>query len=170
MNLKNLKKLNFKISHANYSLLFCGLMYLSCNILIIDQFVKWFLLKDKIDYIGLSAFFTLGFAVFIIFFLLISHPKTTKFFSIILCILSTISVYFIKKYDISIDRTMLMNTIYTDTSEVHSLLSKQMIIYFVFFTIIPTILILKTSIIFPKKYFFKSLKIILICLIICICF
>ena len=113
-------------------------------ILIIDQFVKWFLLKDKIDYIGLSAFFTLGFAVFIIFFLLISHPKTTKFFSIILCILSTISVYFIKKYDISIDRTMLMNTIYTDTSEVHSLLSKQMIPYFVFFTIITAILILKT--------------------------
>jgi lipid A ethanolaminephosphotransferase len=41
-----------------------------------------------------------------------------------------------------------------------------MIYYFVFFTIIPTILILKTSIIFPKKYFLKSLKIILICLII----
>lgn len=166
MNLKILKKLNFRISHANYSLLFCGLMYLSCNILIIDQFVKWFLLKDKIDYVGLSAFFTLGFAVFIIFFLLISHPKTTKFFSIILCILSTISVYFIKKYDISIDRTMLMNTIYTDTSEVHSLLSKQMIPYFVFFTIIPTILILKTEIIYPKKYFFKSLIIILISLFI----
>ena len=166
MNFKFFKKINFQISHINYALLFCALMYFSCNILIIDQFVKWFLLKDKIDYIGLSAFFTLGFAVFAIFFLLISHPKTTKFFSIILCILSTISVYFIKKYDISIDRTMLMNAIYTDTSEVHSLLSKQMIPYFVFLCIIPIILILKTQIIFPKKYFLKSLKVILICLII----
>ena len=155
MNFKFLKKINFKISHLNYSLLFCGLMFFSCNFLIIDQFVKWFLLKDKIDYLGLGAFFTLGFAVFLIFFLLISHPKTIKFFSIILCILSTISVYFIKKYDVSIDRTMIMNTIYTDTSEVHSLLSKQMIYYFVFFTLIPIILILKTSIIFPKKYFLK---------------
>ena len=155
MNFKFLKKLNIQITHTTYALLFCGLMYFSCNLLILDQFVKWFLLKEKIDYIGLSAFFTLGFAFFLIFFLLISHRKTIKFFSIILCILSTISLYFIKKYDVSIDRTMLMNAIYTDTSEVHSLLSKQMIIYFVFFTLIPTILILKTQIIFPKKYFLK---------------
>ena len=145
-------------------------MFLSANILNIQKFIPWFNFKNKLDYLGLFAFFILAYAIFLVFFLFFAHKRSIKITSILLCIFSTIATYFIYKYDVSIDRTMIMNTIYTDSSEVKSLLSFQMIPFVIFFTFIPILIIFRTTIIFPKNYFLKSLKIIVIALIISLSF
>lgn len=162
--------LSFQINFVPFVLWFTGWMFLSANILNIQKFIPWFNFKNQLDYLGLLAFFVLAYAIFLIFFLIIAHKKTIKFMAILLCILSTITIYFIDKYDVSIDRTMIMNALYTDKSEVKSLLSFQMIPFIIFFGIIPIFIISRTTIIFPKKYFLKSLKIIAIAIIIAVPF
>ncbi|MBM3589762.1 MAG: phosphoethanolamine transferase [Alphaproteobacteria bacterium] len=165
-----LKKSNFMVNFHTFSIAFCTLMFFVCNSLFLEKFTIWFKNRDSIDYLGLGAFFALAYAIFLIFFLLICHRKTTKIIAIILCIFSTIVAYFIKKYDVSVDRTMVMNALFTDKSEVHSLLSLQMIPYVIFLSLLPIIFITRLTIIFPKNYFIKSLKIILISLAIAVGF
>ena len=167
-----LKLLNFKIS-VNYFTFVFGyaiIMFLVCNSFNIKKFTPYFIANNQTDYFGLLVFFYLALALFILFLLLIFHKKTSKFLAILLCFLSSLVLYFINKYDVLIDRTMVMNALYTDRSEVHSLLSKQMIIYFFLGFIVPSIIILKLEITYPKKYFLKSLIIILILAITCVVF
>lgn len=159
-----LKLINFKISVNYFTFIFgfASIMFLLCNSFTLKKFTPYFLFNNQTDYLGLAVFFYLAWSIFILFLLLIFHKKTAKFFAILLCFLSSLVLYFINKYDVLIDRTMVMNAFYTDKSEVHSLLSYQMLIYFFLGFILPTILILKLNIIYPRKYFLKSLIIILI--------
>lgn len=156
---------NPELSYHKFCWYFTIAMFVGCNLINIDKFVPWFILNDKIKILGLLAFFFIAWALFLIFFLLICHRKTTKFFSVLLCILSTIVVYFVAKYDISVDRTMIMNAIYTDQTEVYSLLSWQMLPFLFFVTLVPMFLIIKIKIIYPPKYLLKSLKIIVMLII-----
>lgn len=161
-------KINFpklQLSHTSFALLYCGLTYIAYNAINFGKITKWFYLKDHIDYLGIAAFASFGFCIYAAFFLLISTRKTTKFFAILMVILSTITTYFINKYNVAIDRTMLMNAVNTDPDEVHSLLSFSMLPYVLFLTILPIFLIYKTKITFKKNYFFTSIKFILILLL-----
>jgi len=165
---KIINNFSFKIGYFSFAIGFTAWMFIATNLLNFKKFSIWFNFKNQLDYLGLTAFFILAYSLFLIFFLLISHKKTIKFIAILLCILSTITVYFINKYDASIDRTMIMNALYTDKSEVKSLLSFQMLPFVIFYSLIPILIIWRTTLIYPKKYFLKSLKIIFIALAISI--
>lgn len=161
-----LKFPKLQFSHTSFALLYSALTYIAYNALNFSKIAKWFYFKDHIDYLGITAFAGFGFCIYAAFFLLISTRKTTKFFAILMVILSCTATYFINKYNVAIDRSMLMNTINTDPSEVHSLLSFSMIPYILFLIILPIFLIAKTKITFQKNYFFSSIKFILILLLI----
>lgn len=150
----------FRISHISFCTIYSTLLYAICNVINFDKITKWFYLKDKIDYVGLAAFLIVGLCAFIAVFSLLAHRKTTKPFAIFFVILSATAAYFAAKYNAVIDYSMIMNAVNTDPSEVRSLLSTQMIPYFLFLILLPILAILSVEITFEKstKYFLASLK------------
>ena len=155
----NIKNLKFKVPYIYFSIIFITSLYVVYNSINIDKFIKWFIDGDSINYIGLGAFFIIGLSLSISFFLLVfSHRWVIKPAAIIFIILSAICSYFISKYNVAIDRTMLMNALYTDTGEVTGLLSFQMIPYIIFFVLLPISIVTRIEIVFdkPVKYLVKS--------------
>ena len=112
-----------RISHTYFCATYTLLLYGIYNALNFDKISKWFYIKDKIDYSGLAAFLITGFCASLAVFTLLFHRKTTKPLAIIFVILGAIAAYFTAKYNVVIDRSMIMNAINTDASEVHGLLS-----------------------------------------------
>ena len=51
---------------------------------------------------------------------LLAHRRTIKPFAILLTILSAAVTYFIAKYGVAIDSSMVQNTVHTDPTEVRS--------------------------------------------------
>jgi len=127
-------------------------MYVVCNALNFDKISKWFYLGDALDYSALVAYMTLGLSLFVIFFIIFAHRWTIKPLAILLIILSASATYFVSKYNVAIDGSMIMNIIYTDVTEVESLLSTQMIPYIIFLIMLPIFIVLNTEITFDKRF------------------
>ncbi len=144
--------MRFKVSHISFCALYTTILYIVCNALNLDKIAKWFYLKDEIDYVGLGAFLVIGLCSFILIFTLLAHRKTIKPLAIIFTILSGVSAYFISKYNVAIDSSMIMNAIHTDSVEASGLLSLQMIPYFLLLILLPIIAILYTQITFESSY------------------
>ncbi len=149
----------FKVSHISFSLIFTTLLYVICNAVNFEKIVKWFILGESFDYAGLIAYLSVGLCLFMAFFILFAHRWTIKPFAIIFIILSAASTYFISKYNVAIDRTMVMNTLHTDITEVSRLLSIHMIPYLLILVILSILLLAKVDITFQGsvKYLFRSL-------------
>lgn len=166
------QKLNLNISHTGFTLIFTISMYVICNALNIDKIAKWFYQGDTIDYSALFAYLVLGLCLFIIFFVLFAHRRTTKPLAIIMVILSASVTYFISKYNVAIDTSMVMNTIHTDSTEVSSLLSVHMIPYIIFLMLLPIAIILATQISFqrPLRHILSCTKMGVLALVIGVAF
>ena len=159
-------KLRFQMSHIQFSLAFGVLLYVICNALNIDKLSKWFYDKNGLDYIALTAYLVAGLCLFIVVFVLLAHRRTIKPLAILLTVLSATATYFISKYNVAVDRSMVLNTIHTDVTEVGQLLSAQMIPYVVFLMLLPVLLILSAHITFKPSgnYLWGSLRLIAIAL------
>ena len=140
-----------QISRTGFTLIFTTLMYVVYNAFNIDKITKWFYVGDKLDYPALFAYLALGLSLFIIFFILFSFRWTIKPLAIILIILSAASTYFISKYNVAIDTSMVMNVVHTDTTEAKSLLSLQMLPYVIFLILLPALVVLKTEIQYDSR-------------------
>jgi lipid A ethanolaminephosphotransferase len=138
------------------------LLYAVCNTLNIDKLSKWFRHGDGFDYSALCAYLVAGLCLFTAFFTLLAHRRTIKPFAILLTILSAAVTYFIGKYGVAIDTSMVQNTIHTDVTEIGQLLSPRMIPYVVFLMVVPVLIILSADITFQPsgRYLFASLKLI----------
>jgi len=154
--MKSITSIKFEISHLSFSLIFTTLLFVICNGLIFDKFTKWFYQGDSIEYSALIAFLIFGYGLFIAFFLLLAHRWTIKPTAIIFVILSTSAVYFTSKYNVVFDRSMVMNTLHTDVTEVSGLLSIYMIPYLLFLIVLPIIIIFKANITFQKPLIYLS--------------
>lgn len=151
----------FTISHTTFCVSYAVLVYILLNAINIDKVTKWFYLKDKIDYASLVAFLTIGLCLFITVFTLLAHRFTIKPLAILFVTLGGVAAYFTAKYNAVIDSSMIMNAIYTDTTEVRGLLSVQMIPYFLLFIALPTLAILWVPITFESlgRYLLASMKV-----------
>lgn len=158
-SMKSIKSIKFNVSHITFSIIFTASLYLICNALNLVKIVKWFYLGSSIDYTGLVAYLTVGICLFFAFFILFAHRWTIKPLAIIFIILSATATYFISKYNVAIDRSMVMNLIHTDVTEVRSLLSVHMIPYVLFLIILPILVIVNVNITFQSaaKYLSTSL-------------
>ena len=153
-------KLRFQLSHVRFSIVFPVLLYAICNTVNLERLAKWFRHGDRLDYFGLSAYLLAGLCLFILIFTLLTHRLTTKPFAILLTILSATATYFIAKYGVAIDSSMISNAVHTDHTEVGQLLSLQMLPYGVILIALPVWLILSADITFaPSRYFSSSLKV-----------
>lgn len=160
----------FQTSHTKFSVGFAVLLYAVCNTLNIGKLTKWFHRNDGLDYAALSAYLLAGLCLFIAFFALVAHRRTIKASAILLTVVSAAVTYFIAKYNVAIDSSMVLNTLHTDRTEVGQLLSLQMIPYVVFLIIVPVLIILSIDITFERtaRYLFASLKLVSIALLVAI--
>lgn len=131
-----------------------------CNAINIDRLSRWFRQGEGIDYPALCAYLVAGLCLFIAVFTLVAHRRTLKPFAILLTVLSAAVTYFISKYGVAIDTSMVQNTVHTDATEVRQLLSAQMIPYVVFLIILPMAIIGYVDIQFAAsgRYLLGSLK------------
>jgi lipid A ethanolaminephosphotransferase len=153
-------KARFQTSHTKFSVGFAVLLYTVCNTINIDKLAKWFHRNDGLDYVGLSAYLLAGLCLFIGVFTLLAHRRTIKAAALLLTVLSGAVTYFIAKYNVAIDSSMVLNTVHTDVTEVGQLLSLQMIPYVVLLIVVPAIVILSIDITFEStgRYLLASLK------------
>ncbi len=160
----------FQLSHTRFSIIFSALLFGTCNALNIDKLAKWFYVNDHLDYLALSAYLLAGLCLLIVVFTLLAHRWTIKPFAVVLTILSAAAAYFISKYNVAVDSSMVLNTIHTDVTEVGQLLSMQMFPYVVFLMVLPAVIILSIDITFQPfgRYLLASLKLISISLLIAI--
>lgn len=155
-------RLRFQTSHLGFSLVFSLVLFAVCNTINIETLSKWFRHGDGLDYAALAAYLVAGLCLSTVFFLLLAHRWTIKPFAILLTIASAAGTYFIAKYGVAIDSSMVQNTVHTDFTEVGQLLSLQMIPYVVFLVVLPVLIISSADITFQPqgRYLVASLKLI----------
>lgn len=154
------------ISHLRFNLAFTTSLYVVCNAINFPKLSQWFVLGDSLDYSGLIAYLICGLCLFIAFFLLFAHRYTTKPLAALFVVASATATYFIQKYNVAIDSTMIVNVVNTDSTEVQGLLSVQMLPYILFLVVVPLVLITKVRIEWPGtlKYLGQSLATMLLSL------
>jgi len=158
----------FTLSHLRFSLLFCSVLYWTCNALNLDKLARWFPQPGGVDLVPLTAYLVAGQCLFLVVFLLFAHRWTIKPLAIALLVTSTAATYFISKYDVAIDSSMILNTVHTDPTEVGQLLSAGMIPYVLLLIVVPAWLILPLEITFAKRgrYLLGSLKVLAVALVV----
>lgn len=154
--------LRYRTSHISFCVVFPLLLYVLCNAQNIDKLSRWFAQKDGLDVLGISAYLFAGLCLFIAFFTLLAHRWTIKPLAITFVILSTAATYFISKYNVAVDSSMIMNVVHTDSTEVGQLLSTQMLPYVLLLIVVPAILIYSVEITFEPtgRYLLTSAKLI----------
>jgi lipid A ethanolaminephosphotransferase len=159
-----------RTSHTRFLLVFTFVLYAICNALNIDKLARWFHQKDGLDYPALIAYLIAGLCLFLVFFTLLAHRRTIKPVAIVLVIVSAAVTYFVAKYNVAIDSSMVLNAIHTDKTEVGQLLSLRMVPYILFLAILPALIILATEITFEPsgRYLFGSAKLIVIALLVAV--
>ena len=141
----------FRLSHTRFSVLFAFSLYAVCNALNVGRLAHWFRDGAALDVSALCAYLLAGLCLFIVFFTLVAHRWTIKPFAILLTIASATVTYFISKYGVAIDSSMVLNAVHTDSTEVGQLFSWQMIPYAIFLVAVPVWLFWKTEIKFEPR-------------------
>ncbi len=155
-----LGRLRYRTSHATFCVAFPFVLFAVCNAINIDKLAKWFTLKDGLDFLGLTAYLFAALCLFIAFFALLAHRRTVKPLAILIVFLSGAATYFIAKYDVAVDSSMIMNVVNTDPTEVGGLMSLQMLPYVVFLMLVPAVVIMVGEITFEPsgRYLLTSAK------------
>lgn len=149
-----------KISHARFAVVFPLLLFAVCNALNLDRLTRWFHVRDGFDLSAFAAYLVAGSCLFVAFFVLLAHRWTVKPAAILLVASSAAATYFIAKYDVAIDSSMILNSVHTDPVEVGQLLSAGMIPYAVFLIVLPLAMIVPVEITFARgaTYLVSSAK------------
>jgi lipid A ethanolaminephosphotransferase len=157
-----LSKFRLQMSHIRFCMAYPFALFVLCNAINIDKLAKWFRHGDQLDFAALGAYLLAGLCLFIVVFTLLAHRLTIKPLAILLTVTSAAATYFISKYGVAIDTSMVQNAIHTDATEVGQLLSLRMIPYGVLLIVLPTLLILAARITFQPsgRYLLGSLKLI----------
>jgi lipid A ethanolaminephosphotransferase len=155
-------KLRYRISHLWFCIAFPALLFVVCNAINIGKLAKWFRDADGLDLSALIAYLTAALCLSIFAFALLAHRYMTKAVAIFLVITCAAATYFISKYGVAIDSSMVRNTFNTDATEVGQLLSSQMIPYVLFLIVLPVLGVLAADIVYKPaaRHLRDSLKVI----------
>jgi len=157
-----IRSARFEISHSKFSIWFCVLLYAVCNAINIGTLAKWFHDKNGLNYLAFGTYLIAGLALLIVVVTLFAHRWILKPIAIALIVSSTACTYFIAKYNVAVDSSMVLNALHTDRVEVGQLLSLQMLPYALVLLIIPIVIVLSARITFAPRgrYLLGSLKVI----------
>ncbi len=157
----------FRLTHLQFSLILVTAVFAAANAINIDRLSRWFEVGGRLDLLPLVALLVFGLGFSIAFFLLFfAHRLLIKPMAIALVATSAMASYFIAKYDIAVDSTMVLNTLHTDPTEVSGLLSWQMLPWALLMIALPVALILKTEIRFVRgpRYLLSSVAVAVVAL------
>jgi lipid A ethanolaminephosphotransferase len=146
----------YRISHTLFTLLFCGVLFVAANAVNLGKLAQWFRAGDGVDHGALAAYLFGALCLFVAVFALLAHRFTVKLFAILLVLAAGAATYFIAKYNVAIDSSMIRNTVHTDGVEVGQLLSVQMIPYAIAMAV-AVVAILCADIVFRQRYYLVSL-------------
>ena len=154
----------FQISHARFSVLFPAAMFAACNAVNIDKLSRWFLDAGGPDYLSLTLYLVAAACLYIAFFVLFAHRRVIKPAAIFFAVCSMAATYFIAKYDVAIDTSMMLNVFHTDGTEAGQLMSRQMWPYVMFLAVLPVAAILWADVTFRPSalYLLDSAKILVV--------
>lgn len=127
----------FRISHAAFAVAFPALVFAVANAPNIDRIARWFSGRGGVDYVALTAYLLAGLCLFIAFFTLLAHRWTIRPAAVLLAVASGLASYFVAKYDVAIDSSMMMNVFHTDATEVGQLLSWRMLPWVALLIVVP---------------------------------
>ena len=123
----------------------------------------YFFVFHNIDYLSLNGIsliislliLTLVLNAFVYYLFFYLSQVIGKFLLSVSFIINAIAVYFINTYHVIIDESMIGNVLNTRYEEASSFFSLKLILYVVFFGIVPSVYIIKVKIIHePRKKFF----------------
>jgi len=159
-----------QVSHIEFILGFSVLLYVFCNAVNIEKLAKWFYVKDELNNLALAAYLLAGLCLFIALFALLAHRHILKPWAMVIAGLSAAVTYFIAKYNVAVDSSMVLNAVHTDATEMRQLLSMQMIPYAAGLIAVPAAMIWFVDVTFdpPRKYLLASLKLIAISVIVAV--
>jgi lipid A ethanolaminephosphotransferase len=140
--------------------MFSASLYVVCNAVNLGRLTPWFRQGDALDVSALLAYLFAGLCLFVVVFTLVAHRYTIKPAAILLTIASVSATYFIAKYGVAIDSSMIRNAVHTDATEVGQLLSWQMLPFALLGMALPIALISRVDITFAPagRYLLGSLK------------
>ena len=149
------------VPHWLFCLAFPAALFVACNVLNVGKLAHWFPDGDGLNVWAFTAYLVAGLSLFIVVFTLLAHRWTIKPFAILLTIPSAAATYFIHKYDVAIDSSMVQNTLHTDPAEVGQLLSVRMWPYVAVLVLIPAAFIARLRIEFApgSRYLGSSVKV-----------
>ena len=87
------------------------------------------------------AFVPMVFLLLFVILTLLLVPYLSKVFMIIFIMVACVSAYFMSAYGVIIDKTMLENAFKTDAREVRELLNLKLVLFVLFFGILPCLLV-----------------------------
>jgi lipid A ethanolaminephosphotransferase len=154
-----LPRFKLQVSHAGFCVLFPTALFVVCNTINIDRLARWFRAGVSLDAMALSAYLLAGLCLSIFVFTLLAHRWTARPLATVLVAAAAVATYFISKYGVAIDTSMVRNAVHTDVTEVGQLLTWQMIPYGIFLLALPALLIWRTEIRYPPNYLLGSLKV-----------
>ena len=145
----------FKTTATKFTFIFSSLIYIIYNTILSGKMIPFFTTHNITDYVGLIGYYFIGLFLTIALFSILAHRYLIKGFAIFIIIASAASTYVILKFNVAIDRSMIMNIWYTNTSESLTLFTPSMIPLAIVFILLPIYLVIKTKIVFDG--FFKHL-------------
>src|SRR5262245_40289558 len=101
----------FRISHTAFCIGFAAVLFVTCNTLNFERIARWFRVGDALDLSALAAYLLAALCLFIAFFTLLAHRWTIKPLAILLTVSSAAVTYFIAKYGVAIDSSMIRNAV-----------------------------------------------------------
>jgi lipid A ethanolaminephosphotransferase len=138
----------YRISHAAFCVAFPLGLFAACNAPNLGKFAGWFARGEGTDVAGLGAYLLAGLGLFIAFFTLLAHRRTIKPLAILFAVLGGAATYFISKYGVAVDTSMILNVVHTDPTEVKQLLSWRMWPYVVVLMVVPAAAVLAAEVTF----------------------
>jgi len=154
------RRFRWQLTHWQFCLCFGASLYLLGNAPNFARLARWFQDGDGIDVSAFAAYLAAGLGLFVAILALVAHRRILKAFAIVLVIASAGASYFVSKYGVAIDSSMILNVVHTDVVEVGQLLSWQMTPYAIGLTILPLVLVVRTGITFAPggRYWWQSAK------------
>lgn len=140
------KQLQFTVSHPVFCVLYTALLVVTYNAINIDKIAQWFVVGGAMDYGAFIAYLLAMWTLFIAFFVLFAHRFTTKACATLYIVLSAGASYFVAKYNIAVESSMVLNVLHTDTREINALLTPQMLPYLLLLVCVPLLILYKTRI------------------------
>lgn len=97
------------------------------------------------DFVEALSFVAIGFLLLLFCCALLFVPFLTKFLAILFVLLTAVCSYFIAKFGVFIDASMVENTFKTDTKEAFELLNFGFVLWVAFLGVLPSLVILKVK-------------------------